>query len=60
MDSETRMRAEIERRGLTISPRGACWRVHGPGVDVLVASLEKLGPEDMTPSHEKGFKKPTK
>lgn len=39
----------IEQRGLRIEPFGVGWRVYGPGVDLLTASFDWVGPLDLEP-----------
>lgn len=39
----------IEQQGLRIDPFGVGWRVHGPGVDILTATFEWVGPLDIQP-----------
>lgn len=39
----------IEQRGLRVEPFGVGWRVHGPGVDLLTASFDWVGPLDLEP-----------
>lgn len=44
-----RNQRRIEGAGLTLERRGRCWRITGPGVDVLLASLEHLSAADLVP-----------
>lgn len=39
----------IGKRGLTITRHGHAFRVTGPGVDIAVARLELLRPNDLMP-----------
>lgn len=49
---EQRARAAIKAAGLRVEPVGNAWRVHGPGVYVLVASLAHVNAEDLRPHVE--------
>ncbi len=40
---------DIVRLGLRCEQYGAIWRVYGPGVDVKVADLSLLMPQDLKP-----------
>jgi len=39
----------IEQLGLRVEPFGVGWRVHGPGIDLLTASFDWVGPLDLQP-----------
>ena len=54
MNDINKARTSIERLGLKISQQGIAWRVRGPGVDVLVTSLDQFGPEDMIYHRHRG------
>lgn len=40
---------DVDRLGLRCEQHGAIWRVYGPGVDVKVADLSLLMPQDLKP-----------
>lgn len=47
---ETKIRAEIARRGLRLEPSGPKgWHVSGHGVDLLVADLSNIALEELDP-----------
>ena len=41
---------EAARRGLTVTPQGQAWRIHGAGVDLVIADLALVGVVDLTPT----------
>lgn len=45
-----RVQRLCEERGLQMSPSGASWRIHGPGIDVRAADLSIVTPEDLDTS----------
>jgi hypothetical protein len=47
---EQRIRAEIERRGLAVTPFGQGFLIRGPGVEMLVSSLAIVSEFDMRPA----------
>ena len=44
--AETLLAAKVAQGRLTVTPFGRAWRIHGPGFDLLVASLADLHPSD--------------
>ena len=55
MTRDEKMRDEIARRGLEVTQRGNCLRVHGPGVDLLVDTLATLSDTDLRPESQAGM-----
>lgn len=41
---------EIAHRGLRIEQYGAAWRIHGPGVDLLVTEIRLVRLSDLRPA----------
>lgn len=48
-ESAEKARHLIERRGLRIEPFGVGWRVHGPGINLLTARFDWIGPLNLEP-----------
>lgn len=48
-EAEARVRELAERHGCRLLRHGKAWRVYGPQVDVLVADLQWLRDNDLTP-----------
>ena len=46
---ETAIRAECEKRGISITKRGLAWSLRGAGVDLSTAGWQHVRAEDLQP-----------